>query len=140
MKMKSQKAPLVRLMKLVRGASLRRWELRINEGLLARDGVKRFAATVMAEALLDLYHRGSTRYAKDALAWLRSDERNYVFSFVPLCDQFDIDPLRMRNDVLEDIRCGRTKLGGKLHVDEGSARQGPAARGSAIAAGCAAHS
>jgi len=115
MKVKSAKSPLIRLMKLVPSQPLRRWELRLNEALLERDGVRRFCATVIAEALLDIYRRKSARHAQEALVWLSGSDA--LLPFKMLCEQFDIEPARLRNDVLDDVRCGRTKLGGKLHVE-----------------------
>jgi hypothetical protein len=109
MKMKSQKPPLVRLMKLVRGQPLRKWELRINEGLLSREGTVRLAATMMAEALLDIYHRGSRKHGQAALAWVMSPANGYVFAFKTLCDQFDIDEETMRADIVSDVRQGKAK-------------------------------
>lgn len=114
MKVKSQKAPLVRLMKLVRGQPLRRWELRVNEALLSRDPCTRFLATVMAEAMLDLYQRGSRRYAEDALAWLNARGNGWLCDFENLCDVLDVDPQRMRADVRDDVRSGKTKLGSRI--------------------------
>ena len=68
-----------------------------------------FRSTLIAEAMLDIYHRGSKRYAKEALDWILSDETKYVFSFLSLCDQFDINASTMQADVLDDIHDGRAK-------------------------------
>jgi hypothetical protein len=56
---------------------------------------KKLAAAVLESALTEIRnHRGETRHrrsVKDAVAWVKSDDSTWPYSFRPLCELFGLD-------------------------------------------------
>jgi hypothetical protein len=64
---------------------------------------KRLAGAVLASALIEVRDRhddpGYERRVDEDLKWIRSDDSEWPYSFVPLCEIFGLDPAYVREVV-----------------------------------------
>jgi hypothetical protein len=70
-------------------------------------------------------HPGTRRLAAEAETWVRSDSREWLFSFVSICDVLGIDPDALRARLLTQVE--RPASGGgaaRPRADEPSTRSG----------------
>ena len=64
---------------------------------------KRLAGAVLASALVEVRDRhsevGYARRVREDLQWIRSDDTDWPYAFVPLCELFGLEPAYVRRVV-----------------------------------------
>jgi hypothetical protein len=74
------------------------------------EGERRLLLAVLEDGIRTLLkHAGATRgrartLKREALAWLLSDAHSDVFAFASICEALEIDPARLRGQVLARVR------------------------------------
>lgn len=81
------------------------------------EGERRLLLAVLEDGIRTLLkHAGATRgrartLEREALTWLLSDAHSDVFAFASICEALEIDPGRLRGQILARVRPA-TPLGG----------------------------
>ena len=74
------------------------------------EGERRLLLAVLEDGIRTLLkHAGATRgrartLQREALAWLLSDAQTDVFAFASICEALEIDPGRLRGQILARVR------------------------------------
>ncbi len=97
------------------GAPMEDAEMAVSFGAVYRraepaEGERRLLLAVLEDGIRTLLkHAGATRgrartLQREALAWLLSDAHTDVFAFASICEALEIDPGRLRGQVLARVR------------------------------------
>lgn len=78
-------------------------------------GEVRLLRAVLVEAANVVAIRGG-RLRADAVAWIASDQRSYIFDFVNVCEALNLDPSAVRAALLDGRHLGRYGISPVRHA------------------------
>lgn len=64
---------------------------------LAHLGIKKLTQSILMLAIKDIENKNE--YCDDAVRWIFSNDTNYVFSFLNICQVFDLNPEQVRKAI-----------------------------------------
>lgn len=90
--------------------TLRRWEKDVWRLLFHQNRELRLWSAVLCDGLRRLYHSRSQKILREELAWILAKGNGNLGDFENLCTALGLDAQPIRDDVLTDVRSGKTAV------------------------------